>query len=153
MVGTETIMPTQDLVDNFVTVDTDAVCAAIKDAFEDTRSIWEPCRSYDANGHCRPLKHSVAQHLHLKGDEIWCSDLLTEPAWNSDRRPFVARTRSGAGEEREALFAVTIPEERGSFKRLCETIGQRNVTEFSYRISDEREAHVLVGHGLHQRSQ
>ena len=63
---------------------------------------------------------------------------------NFDRLRFVAE-RAEAGEEREALFAVTIPEERGSFKRLCQTIGQRNVTEFSYRISDRREAHVLVG--------
>jgi threonine dehydratase len=63
---------------------------------------------------------------------------------NFDRLRFVAE-RAEAGEEREALFAVTIPEERGSFRRLCELIGGRNVTEFSYRISDEREAHVFVG--------
>jgi threonine dehydratase len=71
---------------------------------------------------------------------------------NFDRLRFVA-DRAEAGEEREALFAVTIPEERGSFKRLCETIGQRNVTEFSYRISDEREAHVLVGLAIRNRGE
>ncbi|MEO8271903.1 MAG: threonine ammonia-lyase, biosynthetic, partial [Aureliella sp.] len=63
---------------------------------------------------------------------------------------FVAE-RAEAGEEREVLFAVTIPETRGSFMRLCQTIGQRNVTEFSYRISDEREAHVLVGLAIRSR--
>ncbi|MGE3315504.1 MAG: threonine ammonia-lyase, biosynthetic, partial [Planctomycetaceae bacterium] len=71
---------------------------------------------------------------------------------NFDRLRFVAE-RAEAGEERESLFAVTIPEERGSFRRLCETIGDRNVTEFSYRISDEQEAHVLVGLSISNRGE
>jgi len=71
---------------------------------------------------------------------------------NFDRLRFVAE-RAEAGEEREALLAVTIPEERGSFRRLCNTIGQRNVTEFSYRISDEKEAHVLVGLAIGNRGE
>ena len=71
---------------------------------------------------------------------------------NFDRLRFVAE-RAEVGEEREALFAVTIPEERGSFRRLCEIIGDRNVTEFSYRISDEREAHVFVGVATSNRAE
>jgi threonine dehydratase len=144
-VGDETFRLTRDLVDDFVTVNTDAVCAAIKDAFEDTRSILEPAGAMGIAG----LKQYVAQHA-LQGKTlvtITCGANL-----NFDRLRFVA-DRAEAGEEREALFAVTIPEERGSFKRLCETVGQRNVTEFSYRISDERKAHVLVGLAIKNRGE
>lgn len=70
---------------------------------------------------------------------------------NFDRLRFVAE-RADVGEDREALFAVTIPEQRGSFRRLCETLGQRSVTEFSYRMSDQREAHVLVGVAISDRA-
>lgn len=136
-VGEETFRLTRELVDDFVVVDTDAVCAAIKDAFEDTRSILEPAGAMSIAG----MKRYIAQHGVTGRDlvAITCGANM-----NFDRLRFVAE-RAEAGEEREALFAVTIPEERGSFKRLCQAIGQRSVTEFSYRISDEREAHVLVG--------
>ncbi|MBA4017911.1 MAG: threonine ammonia-lyase, biosynthetic [Pirellula sp.] len=137
LVGVETLRLTRELVDDFVTVNTDAVCAAIKDAFEDTRSILEPAGAMGIAG----LKQYAAQHGLRERTlvAITCGANM-----NFDRLRFVA-DRAEAGEEREALFAVTIPEERGSFRRLCETIGGRNVTEFSYRISDGREAHVLVG--------
>lgn len=143
-VGDETFRLTRELVDEFVTVDTDAVCAAIKDAFEDTRSILEPAGAMGIAG----MKQYVAQN-ELQGEDIVA--ITCGANMNFDRLRFVAE-RAEAGEEREAMFAVTIPEERGSFRRLCETIGQRDVTEFSYRMSDEREAHVLVGLAINDRS-
>ena len=137
LVGEETFRMTRELVDGFIAVDTDAVCAAIKDAFEDTRSILEPAGAMSIAG----MKQYITQHG-LKGQNLVA--ITCGANMNFDRLRFVAE-RAEAGEEREALLAVSIPEERGSFKRLCQAIGQRNVTEFSYRISDEREAHVLVG--------
>lgn len=136
-VGELTLRMTSELVDDFLTVDTDAVCAAIKDAFEDTRSILEPAGAMAIAG----LKQYVAQHGLIDQTlvAITCGANM-----NFSRLRFVAE-RAEAGGEREALFAVTIPEERGSFKRMCGVIGQRSVTEFSYRISDEQEAHVLIG--------
>ncbi len=145
MVGEETFRMTRELVDDFVKVDSDSVCAAIKDAFEDTRIILEPAGAMGIAG----LKQYVAKHA-LQGENlvaITCGANI-----NFDRLRFVAE-RADAGGEREALFAVTIPEERGSFKLLCESIGQRNVTEFSYRISDQHEAHVLVGLEIRHRGE
>lgn len=145
MVGEETFRMVRELVDGFVTVDTDAVCAAIKDAFEDTRSILEPAGAMAIAG----LKQFVLDHG-LNGENLVA---ITGGAnMNFDRLRFVAE-RADVGEHREALFAVTIPEERGSFKRLCATIGNRNVTEFSYRISDEQVAHVLVGVSINGRGE
>jgi threonine dehydratase len=137
MVGEETFRLTKQLVDDFVVVDTDAVCAAIKDVFQDTRSILEPAGALGVAA----VKQYVEQHK-LKGQTfvaITCGANM-----NFDRLRFVAE-RAEVGEEREALFAVTIPEERGSFRRFCELIGPRSVTEFNYRISDEDKAHVFVG--------
>ncbi len=137
LVGEETFRLVQDLVDEFVTVDTDAVCAAIKDVFEDTRSILEPAGAMGVA--------AIKQYVARNGTQDQSLVAITCGAnMNFDRLRFVAE-RAEVGEEREALFAVTIPEQRGSFRRLCETIGSRSVTEFNYRISDEREAHVFVG--------
>jgi len=144
-VGDETFRMTRELVDDFVTVDTDAVCAAIKDAFEDTRSILEPAGAMGIAG----MKQYIMQHG-LQGEDLVA--ITCGANMNFERLRFVAE-RAESGEEREALFAVSIPEERGSFKRLCQTIGQRNVTEFSYRISDEQEAHVLVGLAINNRGE
>jgi threonine dehydratase len=145
LVGEETFRLTRQLVDDFVVVGTDAVCAAIKDVFEDTRSILEPAGAMGVAG----MKQYIAQHG-LKNESLVA--IAGGANMNFDRLRFVAE-RAEAGEEREALFAVTIPEERGSFKRLCQTIGQRSVTEFSYRICDEREAHVLVGLAISSRAE
>lgn len=144
-VGDETFRLTRLLVDDFVIVDTDAVCAAIKDAFEDTRSILEPAGAMGIAG----MKAYVAHHGLVSQEfvAITCGANM-----NFDRLRFIAE-RAEVGEEREALFAVTIPEERGSFKRLCETIGQRSVTEFSYRMSDAKDAHVLVGLAMRHRGE
>ncbi|HEX4414839.1 MAG TPA: threonine ammonia-lyase, biosynthetic [Lacipirellulaceae bacterium] len=137
LVGEETFRMTRELVDDFVTVDTDAVCAAIKDGFEDTRSILEPAGALSIAG----MKSYIAEHGLLNQELV----AITSGAnVNFDRLRFVAE-RAEVGEEREALFAVTIPEERGSFRRMCEAIGDRSVTEFNYRVSEKKEAHVLVG--------
>ncbi|MDB5297461.1 MAG: threonine ammonia-lyase, biosynthetic, long form, partial [Phycisphaerales bacterium] len=136
-VGEETFRLARTLVDAFVVVDTDAVCAAIKDVFEDTRSILEPAGALSVAG----LKQYAARHG-LSGRTLVA--VACGANMNFDRLRFVAE-RAEVGEEREALFAVTIPEQRGSFRRLCEVIGPRSVTEFNYRMSDEREAHVFVG--------
>ncbi|BAL94149.1 threonine ammonia-lyase, biosynthetic [Rubrivivax gelatinosus] len=137
LVGEETFRVASALVDDYVVVDTDAVCAAIKDVFQDTRSIVEPAGALGVAA----IKQYVHEHK-LKGQtfvSITCGANM-----NFDRLRFVAE-RAELGEQREALFAVTIPEERGSFRRFCSLIGPRAVTEFNYRISDERQAHVFVG--------
>ena len=142
LVGEETFRVASSLVDGYMTVDTDAVCAAIKDVFVDTRSIVEPAGALAVAA----IKQYVAQHK-TRGETY--AAILCGANMNFDRLRFVAE-RAEVGEEREALFAVTIPEARGSFKRFCELIGelpggQRNVTEFNYRISDTAKAHVFVG--------
>ncbi len=145
LVGEETFRITRELVDDFVIVDTDAVCAAIKDVFEDTRSILEPAGALGVAA----VKQYCAEHG-VKGQTfvaITCGANM-----NFDRLRFVAE-RAEVGEQREAVFAVTIPEERGSFKRFCELLGPRNVTEFNYRISDSRQAHVFVGVSTQKREE
>jgi len=144
-VGEETFRITQALVDDFVTVDTDSACAAIKDAFEDTRSILEPAGALGIAG----LKKYAAEQG-LTGQNLVA--ITCGANMNFDRLRFVAE-RAEAGEGREALFAVTIPEQRGSLKRLCELVGQRSVTEFSYRISDQNDAHVLIGLATNDRGE
>ncbi|MBL8386802.1 MAG: threonine ammonia-lyase, biosynthetic [Hydrogenophaga sp.] len=142
LVGEETFRIASGLVDEFVVVDTDAVCAAIKDIFVDTRSIVEPSGAMAVAA----MKQYVAKHK-TKGETY--AAILCGANMNFDRLRFVAE-RAEVGEEREALFAVTIPEERGSFKRFLESFdglpgGPRNITEFNYRISDSKTAHVFVG--------
>jgi threonine dehydratase len=142
LVGEETFRIARGLVDEFMTVDTDAVCAAIKDVFIDTRSIVEPAGAMAVAA----IKQYAAEKK-TRGETY--AAILCGANMNFDRLRFVAE-RAEVGEEREALFAVTIPEERGSFRRFLEVIGglpggPRNVTEFNYRISDEKTAHVFVG--------
>ena len=183
LVGEETFrVVNSGLVDDYIEVDTDAVCAAIKDVFTDTRSIVEPAGALAVAA----IKQYVAKHK-SKGKTF--AAILCGANMNFDRLRFVAE-RAEVGEEREALFAVTIPEERGSFKRFCgllatlpaggeigknitanittkniatqatntpataknspknndlTPLSQRNITEFTYRISDANKAHVFVG--------
>jgi threonine dehydratase len=150
LVGEETFRISRKLVDEFLTVDTDAVCAAIKDVFVDTRSIVEPAGALAVAA----IKQYVDRNK-TKGETY--AAILCGANMNFDRLRFVAE-RAEVGEEREALFAVTIPEERGSFKRFCEVIGDlpggpRNVTEFNYRISDTAQAHVFVGLTTHGKGE
>jgi threonine dehydratase len=136
-VGEETFRLCRQLVDDIVLVDTDAICAAIKDVFQDTRSILEPAGALAIAG----LKAWAAREgVHDKTlVAVACGANM-----NFDRLRFVSE-RAEIGEQREAVFAVTIPEERGSFRRFCELVGPRSVTEFNYRIADARKAHVFVG--------
>jgi threonine dehydratase len=145
LVGEETFRVTRALVDDYVVVDTDAVCAAIKDVFQDTRSILEPAGALGVAA----IKQYVERHK-LKGRTLVA--ITCGANMNFDRLRFVAE-RAEFGEQREALFAVTIPEARGSFKRFCEAIGPRSVTEFNYRISDQRVAHVFVGLAIAKRDE
>ena len=145
LVGEETFRITRELVDDYVVVDTDAVCAAIKDVFQDTRCVLEPAGALGVAA----IKQYVATHK-LKGQTL--VTITCGANMNFDRLRFVAE-RADFGEHREALFAVTIPEERGSFKRFCESLGPRSVTEFNYRISEERLAHVFVGLAISKREE
>jgi len=144
-VGVETFRLARKLVDDWILVDTDEICAAIKDVFEDTRSILEPAGALGVAG----LKAYV-------GATGVCDQKLIAIAsganTNFDRLRFIAE-RAEVGEQREALFAVTIPERPGSFKRFCSVLGGRNITEFNYRIADPREAHVFVGVQIHDRAE
>ena len=137
MVGVETFKLTRQYVDDFVVVNTDSICAAIKDVFQDTRSVLEPAGAMAVAG----AKQYAAEH-HLKGKTLVA--IACGANMNFDRLRFVAE-RAEVGEMREAVFAVTMPEQRGSFRRFCELVGERSVTEFNYRISDADRAHVFVG--------
>ena len=137
LVGEETFRLVRRYVDEIVTVDTDAICAAIKDVFQDTRSILEPAGALAIAG----MKKYVAREK-LKDRTL--AAIACGANMNFDRLRFVAE-RAEVGEQREAVFAVTIPEERGSFRRFCALVGNRNVTEFNYRIADASAAHVFVG--------
>lgn len=136
-VGDETFRLCQALVDEIVTVDTDQICAAIKDIYEDTRSIVEPAGALAVAG--------IKKYVSEQG--------VTEQAFvaincganvNFDRLLHIAE-RSAIGEQREMLLAVEIPEEPGSFRKFCEAIGRRGITEFNYRFSDAKSAHIFVG--------
>jgi threonine dehydratase len=144
LVGEETFRVARALVDDFIVVDTDAVCAAIKDVFQDTRCVLEPS---GAMGVAALKQYAQGAKKGQSLIAITCGANM-----NFDSLRFVAE-RAEVGEEREALFAVTIPEERGSFKRFCELIGPRSVTEFNYRISDATQAHVFVGVSISGREE
>lgn len=149
-VGQETFRVARALVDEYVSVDTDAACAAIKDVFQDTRSILEPSGALGVAA----IKQYIETHK-LKGKTF--VTVTSGANMNFDRLRFVAE-RAEFGEQREALFAVTIPEERGSFRRFCALIGPpgaqpRQVTEFNYRISDAKVAHVFVGITIARRDE
>lgn len=140
LVGEETFRITQELVDDIIIVDTDAVCTAIKDIFQDTRSIVEPSGALAVAGAKAYVER--AGRMPVRNEAL--ITIASGANMNFDRLRFVVEM-ADVGETREAVFAVTIPEEHGSVKRFCEIIGPRNITEFNYRISDEKLAHVFVG--------
>ncbi len=141
-VGEETFRLARLVVDEIIRVDTDAVCAAIKDVFTDTRSILEPAGALAVAGAKAYVERSAKSRKPVRGQTLVA--IACGANMNFDRLRFVAE-RAEVGEAHEAVFAVTIPEERGSFKRFCRLVGARSVTEFNYRISGEKEAHVFVG--------
>ena len=137
LVGKETFRLCQQVVDEIITVDTDAICAAINDVFTDTRSILEPAGALALAGLKAYVEREKCKNQTLVA--VACGANI-----NFTRLRFVAE-RAEVGESKEAVFAVTIPEQRGSFKRFCELLGERNVTEFNYRIADADQAHIFVG--------
>jgi threonine dehydratase len=143
-VGEENFRLCKAYVDDIILVDTDQLCAAIKDVFQDTRSILEPAGAMAIAGAKAYVEREGITDQTLVA--IACGANM-----NFDRLRFVSE-RAEIGEQREAVFAVTIPEERGSFRRFCETVGPRNVTEFNYRIADARQAHVFVGIQIQRRA-
>ena len=127
----------RECVDEVITVTTDEICAAIKDVFDDARCITEPAGALSVAG----LKKYVATHGVL--DQTLLA-ITSGANVNFDRLRHIAE-RSELGEKREAIFAVTIPEETGSFKTFCKTLGKRSITEFNYRYAGGEQAHVFVG--------
>jgi threonine dehydratase len=136
-VGVETFRLARRLVDEMVLVDTDEICAAIKDVFEDTRSILEPAGALAVAGAKAYAERTGGRARRLVA-------IASGANTNFDRLRFVAE-RAEVGEQREAILAITIPERPGSFKRVCSLLGGRNITEFNYRIGDPVDAHVFVG--------
>jgi len=136
-VGTETLRLCRKLVDEIILVDTDTTCAAIKDVFEDTRSILEPAGALAIAG-----AKLYAAREKLKGETLVA--IACGANMNFDRLRFVAE-RAEIGEKREAIMAVTIPETPGSFRKFCTLLGKRSITEFNYRYANAKAAHVFVG--------
>jgi threonine dehydratase len=136
-VGEETFRLCKKHLDEVILVDTDDICAATKDVFEDTRAVLEPAGALAIAG-----AKAYVERERLKGEAliaVACGANL-----NFDRLRFIAE-RAEIGEHREAVLAVTIPEGPGSLKKFCELVGRRSVTEFNYRIADAQEAHIFVG--------
>ena len=136
-VGKETFRLARRYVDDIIIVDTDAICAALKDVFEDTRAILEPAGALSVAG----VKAWVAR-TGAKGRTF--AAIACGANMNFDRLRFVAE-RAELGEQREAILAVTIPERPGSFRTFCALLGNRSVTEFNYRYADPEVAHLFVG--------
>jgi threonine dehydratase len=137
------------LLDEIITVDNDEICAAIQDVYEDTRAIAEPAGVLAIAG----MKKYFMARPDSKGS---AAAVLSGANVNFERLRHIAE-RAAVGEEREALLGVTIPEKPGSFLDFCETVGARGITEFNYRIADNREAHIFVGvalkHGLEEKQE
>ncbi len=136
-VGQETFRLCQQYVDEILLVDTDDTCAAIKDVFEDTRSILEPAGALAIAG-----AKAYVEREGIEGQTLVA--IACGANMNFDRLRFVAE-RAELGEHREAIFAVTIPEQAGSLRKFCELMSNRNLTEFSYRIADREIAHIFIG--------
>ena len=137
VVGDETFRLCKDLLDGIITVDTDAICGAIKDIFDDTRSIMEPAGALALAG----LKAYIARN-NLENQTLIA---VTSGANMNFHRLRHVSERSELGEGHEGVFAVTIPERPGSFRQFINILGSRNITEFNYRYGDSQNAHIFVG--------
>ena len=147
-VGKENFKLARRCVDEVIRVTTDEICAAIKDIFEDTRSISEPSGALGIAG-LKKYRESSPGFPGKKGARKVGSEqnyvaVISGANMNFDRLRHISE-RTEIGERREMLLSVTIPEERGSFRRFCKTIGSRGITEFNYRYANKAGAHVLVG--------
>lgn len=136
-VGKETLRLARKYVDEVIRVSNDQICAAIKDIFEDQRSILEPAGALAMAG-----LRAYVEDKKLKNKELIA--IASGANVNFDRLRYVAE-RAELGERREAILAVTIPEKPGSFKKFCSIIGRHGITEFNYRYSDPNKAHVFAG--------
>jgi threonine dehydratase len=136
-VGKETFRLARQYIDEMMLVDTDELCAAIKDVFEDTRSVVEPAAALGVAAAKRYVERDGARGRTLVA-------VLSGANMDFERLRFIAE-RAELGERREVVFAATIPERPGSFKAFCELIGERSITEFNYRYASASEAHVFVG--------
>ena len=148
-VGDETFRLCRNYVDDIITVDTDQICAAIRDIFEDTRSIVEPAGGLAVAGLKRYLANSNATKQHFV--TLNCGANV-----NFDRLRHIAE-RAAVGDLSEMLIAAEIPEEPGSFRNFCEAVGRRGITEFNYRYSPDNPAHIFVGiqlkHGADEQAE
>ncbi len=147
--GEETFRICRELVDEVLMVSLDEICAAVKDIFEDTRSIPEPAGALALTG----LKQYV-QRENLQGRHL--AAIVSGANVNFDRLRHIAEL-SALGEQREALLCTTISERPGSFRKLCHDLGPRQITEFNYRYCDSDDAHIFVGiqlrHGVREKNQ
>lgn len=136
-IGEHTFEICRNYVDEVITVSNDEICAAMKDIYDDTRSITEPAGALALAG--------IKKYVHKTGGTEQTLVAIDSGAnVNFDRLRYVAE-RAELGERREAIIAVTIPEEPGSFKRFCEALGRRQITEFNYRYHTNGQAHIFVG--------
>lgn len=136
-IGEEPFRLCQQYVDEVITVNTDEICAAIKDIFDDTRVIAEPAGALSVAG----IRKYLSQH-DVQGKQL--GGILCGANINFHTLRYVSE-RCELGEQKEAVFAVKIPEQKGAFKRFCELLGGRTITEFNYRYAHEGEAHIFVG--------
>jgi threonine dehydratase len=144
-VGRETFRLCKALVDEMVLADTDEMCAAIKDVFEDTRVVLEPAGALAIAG-----AKAWVERRGVRGQTLVA--IASGANTNFDRLRFIAE-EAEVGEHREAILAVTIPERPGSFRKFCSLLGARSVTEFNYRIADSKDAHIFVGIEVQGRDQ
>jgi threonine dehydratase len=136
-IGEETFRVLRQSIDGVITVSTDEICAAIKDIFEDTRSIAEPAGACALAG----LKKYAAQ----TGIQDQALVAVHSGAnTNFDRLRYISE-RTEIGEKREAVFCVTLPEKPGSYLAFCQLLGRRNITEFNYRYAESSKARIFVG--------
>lgn len=136
-IGDETFRLCREYLDDVITVDSDAICAAVKDLFEDVRAIAEPSGALALAG----MKKYIQQHQ-IQGERL--AHILSGANVNFHGLRYVSE-RCELGEQREALLAVTIPEKQGSFLKFCQLLGGRSVTEFNYRYADAKDACIFVG--------
>jgi threonine dehydratase len=142
LIGKESFRLCQQYVDDLITVSNDEICAAIKDIFDDTRVIAEPAGAISIAG----IRKYLQQH-NIHGNKV--AGILCGSNINFHTLRYVSE-RCELGEQKEAVFAVKIPEHKGAFKHFCELLGGRTITEFNYRYSSDKEAHIFVGIKLRQ---
>ncbi|MFP1744246.1 threonine ammonia-lyase, biosynthetic [Lonsdalea quercina] len=136
-IGNETFRLCREYLDDVITVDSDSICAAVKDLFEDVRAVAEPSGALALAG----MKKYIQQH-NIQGERL--AHVLSGANVNFHGLRYVSE-RCELGEQREALMAVTIPEQKGSFLKLCQLLGGRAITEFNYRYSSDEEACIFMG--------